>query len=96
MGLNPQFLQAILAHESVNITLDVYAQVDLEAVRRAFSKLDFLAEVEDGRSRPREEGRTLDKLRDSVPADRDQALQMVIDGLKGLLPNPSHREDNLR
>src|SRR5438445_2943472 len=34
LGLDPQFLQAILAHESVTMTLDRYAEVELEDVKR--------------------------------------------------------------
>src|SRR6266508_119725 len=41
LGLDPQFLQAILAHESVTMTLDRYAEVELEDVKREFAKLDL-------------------------------------------------------
>ncbi len=41
-GMDPQFVQAILGHETVLSTLDVYAQVDLEDVKREFAKLDLL------------------------------------------------------
>lgn len=34
LGLDPQFLQAILAHESVTMTLDQYAEVELDDVKR--------------------------------------------------------------
>ena len=34
LGLDPQFLQAILAHESVTMTLDRYAEVELEDVKK--------------------------------------------------------------
>src|SRR3990170_3328739 len=43
LGLDPQFLQAILAHESVTMTLDKYAEVELEDVKREFAKLDLCA-----------------------------------------------------
>ncbi len=35
--MDPQLLQAVLAHESINITLDEYAQVELEDVKREFA-----------------------------------------------------------
>src|SRR3989475_10410590 len=41
-GMDPQFVQAILGHETVMATLDYYAQVDLEDVKREFAKLDLL------------------------------------------------------
>src|SRR5438445_9151427 len=41
LGLDPQFLQAILAHESVTMTLDRYAEVELDDVKREFAKLDL-------------------------------------------------------
>ncbi len=94
MGLDPQFLQAILAHESVNITLDAYARVELEDVKRAFAELDFLGAESHGRMGSTKEGRLLGKLRDLAPARRDRALQIVIDGLEGLLVDPSHGVDN--
>ena len=40
--MDPQFVQAILGHETVMATLDHYAQVDLEDVKREFAKLDLL------------------------------------------------------
>ncbi len=90
MGLDPQFLQAILAHESVNITLDAYARVELEDVKRAFAKLDFLG-ARSGRRRGSTEDRNLlAELRDSTPAGREQAWQQVIDGLEGLLVEASY------
>jgi len=41
LGMDPQFLQAILAHESVTMTLDKYAEVELEDVKCEFSKLNL-------------------------------------------------------
>ncbi|MFQ5911182.1 MAG: tyrosine-type recombinase/integrase [Thermoplasmata archaeon] len=85
MGLDPQFLQAILAHESVNITLDEYARVELEDVKREFAKLDLLA-VEDGKGEGQtEEGRLLARLRGLAPPGKEQAWRMIINGLEGLL-----------
>ncbi len=92
MGLDPQFLQAILTHESVKITLDTYACVDLEDVKQAFAELDLLATRPVGRKGAMGEGRLLSRLRTLAPADKEQALQMVMDGLEGLLVGPSHQE----
>jgi len=39
-GLNPQFLQAIRAHESATMTLDRYAEVEPGDVKREFARLD--------------------------------------------------------
>ncbi|MFQ5910880.1 MAG: tyrosine-type recombinase/integrase, partial [Thermoplasmata archaeon] len=88
MGLDPQFLQAILAHESVNITLDEYARVELEDVKREFARMDLLAAVEGRKEGPREQGPLLVRLRDLAPPGKERAWQMIIDGLEGLLGEP--------
>ncbi|MFQ5911215.1 MAG: tyrosine-type recombinase/integrase, partial [Thermoplasmata archaeon] len=84
VGLDPQFLQAILAHESVNITLDAYARVELEDVKRAFAEVDLLTPNPIGRNESLKR-RLVSKLRSSTPVDREQAWQMVIGGLEDLI-----------
>ncbi len=90
MGLDPQFLQAILAHESVNITLDAYARVELEDVKRAFAKLDFFATAAKGEGGLTER-RLLGQLRALGPAGGEQAWQKAVDGLEGLLNEDDKR-----
>ena len=92
MGLDPQFLQAILAHESVNITLDAYARVELEEVKRAFAGLDLLAPEQSAGGGLTRGRRPLRRVQDLTPAGKEHAWQMIVDGLQGLLGDPSHGE----
>ncbi len=85
MSLGPQFLQAILAHESVNITLDEYARVELEDVKRESAKVDLLKAVERQPKGRVEQSHLLGRLRDVAPAGKERAWQMIIEGLEGLL-----------
>ncbi len=85
MGLDPQFLQVILAHESVNITLDEYARVDLADVKREFTNLDLLTAVERQPSGRVEQSYLLGRLRDVAPPGKERAWQMIIEGLEAFL-----------
>ncbi len=83
LGMDPQFLQAILAHESVTMTLDKYAEVELEDVKREFSKLDLCENrIASGGSAPAELIRSLKR---SAPAGKEQAWNMILEGLLSLL-----------
>ncbi len=85
MGLDPQFLQAILVHESVNITLDAYARVDLEDVKRAFAKFDPLKPPSGSGDQGARDGEILAGLRAAGPEGKEQAWQSLLEGLEGLL-----------
>jgi len=82
-GMDPQFLQAILAHESVTMTLDKYAEVELEDVKREFSKFDLCE------SRAASAGASpagiIQSLKHSAPAGKQQAWNMILEGLLSLL-----------
>ncbi len=88
MGLDPQFLQAILAHESVNITLDAYARVELEDVKRAFAKLDLLRAPNGSEGQGARHGEILEGLRAAGPVGKEQAWQSLVEGIEGLLREP--------
>ncbi len=82
-GMDPQFLQAILAHESVTMTLDRYAEVELEDVKREFSKVDLCAGlVAPSVSSP---AVLIQSLKRSAPAGKEQAWNMILEGLLSLL-----------
>ncbi len=87
MGMDPQFLQAILAHESVNITLDEYARVELEDVKREFAQLNLLAPIKSKNSSTKQRRRLL-RIRESNSGGSERALRMIIDGLEGLIGDP--------
>ncbi len=84
-GLDPQHLQAILAHESVNITLDAYARVELEDVKRSFAKFDPSKASSGSADQGARASETLVGLRAAGPVGKEQAWQTLVDGLKGLL-----------
>lgn len=88
MGLDPQFLQAILAHESVNITLDAYARVELEDVKRAFAKFDLLKAPNGSEDQGARDGEILQGLRAAGPVGKEQAWQSLVEGIEGLLREP--------
>ena len=88
MGLDPQFLQAILAHESVNITLDAYARVELEDVKRAFAKFDLLKASSGSEDQGALDSEMLAGLRAAGPVGKEQAWQLLVEGIEGLLREP--------
>ncbi len=83
LGLDPQFLQAILAHESVTMTLDRYAEVELEDVKREFAKLD----LSNGHAAPTESGQEelIERLKKQSPPGKEGAWNMILDGLAAIL-----------
>lgn len=83
LGMDPQFLQAILAHESVTMTLDRYAEVELEDVKREFAKLDLSNGQRTSTEPTREE--LLEHLRKRSPPGKEQAWNLILEGLQALL-----------
>ena len=83
LGLDPQFLQAILAHESVTMTLDRYAEVELEDVKREFAKLDLsnghLISTEPTRAE------LIENLKKASPPGKEGAWSMILEGLVAIL-----------
>jgi len=90
LGLDPQFLQAILAHESVTMTLDKYAEVELEDVKREFAKLDLCAPPASRSNGPPAE--LVEALKKHAPSGRDRAWNMVLQGLMELLGSGVSKE----
>src|SRR5207253_7758550 len=96
-GMDPQFMQAILGHETVMATLDHYAQVDLEDVKREFAKLDLLGGGNSANSSRRV--RLLEELVPLVPKGREQdwsahveaLLAIARDSVEPVEPARSHR-----
>lgn len=83
LGLDPQFLQAILAHESVTMTLDRYAEVELDDVKREFAKLD----LSNGHVAPTEqtEAELFEHLRNRSPPGKERAWNLILEGLAAIL-----------
>src|SRR3989441_8710134 len=81
-GMDPQFVQAILGHETVMATLDHYAQVDLEDVKREFAKLDLLGNGNPANSSRRV--RLLQELALLVPKGREQEWSAHVEQLRAL------------
>src|SRR6266571_7218039 len=83
LGLDPQFLQAILAHESVTMTLDRYAEVELEDVKREFAKLTLsnghLASIEPTQAE------LIERLKKQAPPGKEGAWNMILQGLTAIL-----------
>lgn len=83
LGLDPQFLQAILAHESVTMTLDRYAEVELDDVKREFAKLDLCGGVP--ASAPSIPVEMIENLKQRAPPGKEAAWNMILEGLLSLL-----------
>src|SRR5436309_9506965 len=83
LGLDPQFLQAILAHESVTMTLDRYAEVEFDDVKREVAKLD----LSNGHLAPAgpTQADLIEDLRKWSPPGRERAWNTILDGLVALL-----------
>ncbi len=83
LGLDPQYLQAILAHESVTMTLDRYAEVELDDVKREFAKLD----LSNGHVAPAEpmQRELIEHLKKQSPPGKGPEWNMVLDRLVALL-----------
>ncbi len=83
LGLDPQFLQAILAHESVTMTLDRYAEVELEDVKREFAKLDLSnTRVASAKSIQAE---LIEHLKKQSPLGKEPEWNRILEGLVALL-----------
>ena len=81
--MDPQFLQAILAHESVTMTLDKYAEVELDDVKREFAKLDLCTPQS---SRPSSTpGDLIEALKKHAPPGKERAWSIVLEGLQEVL-----------
>ena len=78
-GMDPQFVQAILGHETVMATLDHYAQVDLEDVKREFAKLDLMGNGNQPNLSRRV--RLLEELAGLAPKDRGDVWNAHVTGL---------------
>ncbi|HEX9340491.1 MAG TPA: tyrosine-type recombinase/integrase [Thermoplasmata archaeon] len=83
LGLDPQFLQAILAHESVTMTLDRYAEVELDDVKREFAKLD-LCNGQVASTQPAQ-AELIEHLKKQAPRGKEGAWSMILDGLSTIL-----------
>src|SRR6266571_8670752 len=83
LGLDPQFLQAILAHESVTMTLDRYAEVELEDVKREFAKLD-LSNGHVASTQPAQ-AELIEHLKKQAPPGKEGAWNMILQGLTAIL-----------
>src|SRR5438445_7910122 len=81
-GMDPQFVQAILGHETVMSTLDHYAQVDLEDVKREFAKLDLLGTGTSTNLLRR--AQLLQELAPLVPKDREQDWTLHVEALMAI------------
>jgi recombinational DNA repair protein RecT len=83
LGLDPQFLQAILAHESVTMTLDRYAEVELEDVKREFAKLD----LSNGHLAPTESTRAelVERLKKQLPSGKEGPWNTILESLAAIL-----------
>ena len=77
--MDPQFVQAILGHETVMATLDHYAQVYLEDVKREFAKLDLLGTGNP--ANPSRRVRLLQELAPLAPKDREQEWSAHVEAL---------------
>ncbi len=83
LGLDPQFLQAILAHESVTMTLDRYAEVELEDVKREFAKLT----LSNGHTIPRvsTQAELIELLKRQAPPGKAGIWNTILEGLAAIL-----------
>jgi len=83
LGLDPQFLQAILAHESVTMTLDRYAEVELDDVKREFAKLD----LSNGNAVAAEPAQPelIEHLKDWSPLGKERAWNLILESLAAIL-----------
>ena len=85
--MDPQFVQAILGHETVMATLDHYAQVDLEDVKREFAKLDLLGDGNPTNLSRR--SRLLQELATLTPKEREPEWNMHVEALLTIAQGPA-------
>jgi len=82
LGLDPQFLQSILAHESGSMTLDKYAEVELDDGKREFAKLDLCAPQPSQPSRSAVE--MIDRLKKRAPKGSEHEWDTLLTVLSQL------------
>ena len=89
--MDPQYLQAIVGHETLAVTLDHYAQVDLDDVKREYAKLDLLGEG----SIPQENDvlESARGLKGLAPSGKEHAWNMHVEGLLALLEDQTATSD---
>lgn len=101
----PRLLQAALDEDYVFLMTLLYSggraqfyglQVELEDVKREFAKLDLLAAVERQPKGQGEQSYLLGRLRDVASLGKEQAWQMIIEGLEGLLGEQAPSADATR
>lgn len=83
LGLDPQFVQAILGHRYIGMTLDLYTTVDMDELKREFSKLDFSAKFRRS-PHPDDEDR-LSALLAIAPKGKESEWALLVRGLLTLL-----------
>ncbi len=84
-GLDPRFLQAILAHAHLSRTLEEYTQVELEDLKRQFARLDPINGYGSSASSSTEAIELLERLRGLGPDGLKHAWEQLVDGLLGLI-----------
>ncbi len=82
LGLDPQSVQAILGHRYIGMTLDLYATVDREDLKREFARLDFSKAAD--APHQGDDGRRLQALMALAPEGKEDAWASVVRGLLGL------------
>lgn len=83
LGMDLQFVQTILGHVNARMTLERYATADLEDVKREFARIDLRGNR--GTSGERSPPELISSLRRLAPHGKQQAWNMVVDGLLALL-----------
>ncbi len=91
LGMDPQYLQAILGHETLAVTLDHYAQVDLDDVKREYAKLDLLGEG--SVSHQNDVLESVRGLKGLAPLGKEHAWNMHVEGLLALLEDETATSD---
>ncbi len=84
-GLDPLFSQAILGHKRLRTTLNEYAHVGLEELKRQFTRIDPIQGEGAPGGRSREARDLLEQLRELGPEGKENAWFQVIEGLTGLV-----------
>ncbi len=84
-GLDPLFSQAILAHTRLRTTLDEYAHVGLEELKRHFARVDPLHSGAAREERLEKAKGLLARLQRLGPEGKEQAWGLLLEGLEGLI-----------
>jgi hypothetical protein len=83
LGMDPQYVQAILGHETLEATLDNYTQVDIDDVKREYAKLDLLGDQLSNREENLID--SISRLERLAPSGKEHAWKMHLEGLLSLL-----------